>query len=60
MDGLLQELVSRQAAHHWDDAAIVAGDAVGTYGEVERTSDQFANVLRESGCDRGTRARRRC
>jgi non-ribosomal peptide synthetase component F len=55
MDSLLQDLVTAEAEHHWDDDAIVADGAAWTYGDVETRSDQLANVLRESGCGRGDR-----
>jgi amino acid adenylation domain-containing protein len=51
----LQEYVTRQAERRSEAAAVVAGDRVVTYGELEARSNRLARLLKKGGCERGDR-----
>ena len=55
MPELLPHLVSRQAEARPESIAIVLGEDVWTYGDLERVSNQLARALIESGCRTGDR-----
>ena len=55
MPELLPHLVSRQAEARPESIAIVLGEDVWTYGDLERVSNQLARALIESGCRKGDR-----
>src|SRR5436305_5587384 len=52
---LLQSMFAAQAQHRPDAVALVMGDERITYGELERRSNQLANLLHDSGLRRGDR-----
>jgi amino acid adenylation domain-containing protein len=52
---LLQEYAARQAEQRPDATALVMGERRLDYGELERTSNRMARLLREAGCRRGDR-----
>jgi amino acid adenylation domain-containing protein len=55
MNRLLQTWVTQQAEARTDAPAIVMGNDVLTYGQLETSSNRLAHVLREAGCRRGDR-----
>jgi len=55
MNRLLQSWVTQQAEARTDAPAIVMGDDVLTYGQLETSSNRLAHVLREAGCQQGDR-----
>jgi amino acid adenylation domain-containing protein len=55
MNRLLQSWVTQQAAARTDAPAIVMGNDVLTYGQLETSSNRLARVLREAGCRQGDR-----
>ncbi len=52
---LLQSMFAAQVERRPDAVALVMGDVRMTYGELERRSNQLANLLHESGLRRGNR-----
>src|SRR5690349_23685377 len=52
---LLQALFSAQVQRRPDAVALVMGEEHVTYGQLERQSNQLANLLKESGLRRGDR-----
>ncbi|HEX6178186.1 MAG TPA: amino acid adenylation domain-containing protein [Thermoanaerobaculia bacterium] len=55
MTELLQQYVSRHALENPQREAVVCGDRVLTYGELERRSNRLAHCLRMRGCRAGDR-----
>lgn len=55
MNRLLQSWVTQQAEARTDAPAIVMGDDLLTYGQLETSSNRLARVLREVGCQQGDR-----
>jgi amino acid adenylation domain-containing protein len=55
MTRLLQSWVTEQAQKRPDATAIVFGNEVLSYGELERSSNQLAHLLRNAGCEKGDR-----
>jgi acyl-CoA synthetase (AMP-forming)/AMP-acid ligase II len=49
------DLVRRGAARHADRTAVLFGDRILTYREVDDAANRFANVLREQGAGQGDR-----
>jgi len=52
---LLHHYATRQAESRSDAVALVLGEELLTYGELEQASNRLARLLRESGCRRGDR-----
>jgi amino acid adenylation domain-containing protein len=52
---LLHQYATRQAEQRPDATALVLGEERLTYGDVERTSNRLAWLLKEAGCRRGDR-----
>ena len=55
MNGLLQSWVTQQAESRPDATAIVSGTEVVSYGQLERSSNQLAHLLKDAGCKKGDR-----
>jgi amino acid adenylation domain-containing protein len=55
MDLLLQQLVTRRAEQHPENAAIVYKKEGLSYGQLEEASNQLARLLKDSGCQKGDR-----
>jgi amino acid adenylation domain-containing protein len=55
MSRLLQTWVTQQAETRPDALAIVYGAEQLTYGQLERSSNQLAHLLRDAGCKKGDR-----
>ena len=55
MVSLLQQLVTGQAERHPEQTAIVYRQERLSYGELEKTSNRLAHLLKEAGCKRGDR-----
>jgi amino acid adenylation domain-containing protein len=55
MEQLLHELLAASARRHPNRAAVEDGDRSLTYAELDATSNQLANLLLESGVERGDR-----
>lgn len=55
MNRLLQDWVTQQAELRPDAAAIVFGGEKLSYGQLEKSSNQLAYTLRETGCKKGDR-----
>ena len=55
MTKLLQDWLRSQAEQRPEATALVQQDRRLSYGEAERISNQFANMLRSAGCQDGDR-----
>src|SRR5262249_9198808 len=55
MSRLLQSWVTQQAETRADAPAIVSGVETLTYGQLERQSNQLADMLQSGGCKKGDR-----
>ena len=55
MTQLLQNWVSAQAERRPDSAAVVMGEEILTYGQLEEVTNRFARVLKAAGCGKGDR-----
>ena len=55
MKGLLQDWVTQQAQRRPEAVAVVLGPEKLTYGQLEKTSNQLARLLKEVGCQNGDR-----
>src|SRR5262244_2439910 len=55
MSRLLQSWVTQQAEARPNAPAIVSGSEILTYGQLERSSNQLAHLLRDAGCRKGDR-----
>ena len=52
---LLQEYLTEQVQRRGDATAFVENGRTATYGDLERSSNQLAHLLRQTGCERGDR-----